>query len=180
MVYVFLANGFEEIEALTAVDILRRGGVQVRTVGVGGQVITGTHGVPVKADVDGRAFRDEGAEMVVLPGGLPGAENLYQSDMVKKAVLSTVERGGFAAAICAAPLVLGRMGLLVGKRATCCPGFENELTGAVYERKPAVKDGAFVTGIGPGGAHDFAFLLLSCLKGEAAAAALRAKMLYDV
>ena len=159
-IYVFLAEGFEEIEALTPIDVLRRAELNVLTVSVmEEQVVTGAHGVPVVAD---RMFADihlEDAEMLLLPGGLPGATNLDAQGLSDMIVAFATERKPLAA-ICAAPLVFGNRGLLQGKKATCYPGFETYLTGAEYTAALVETDGNFITAKGPGAAMDFAFAIV--------------------
>ena len=119
MIYMFLADGFEEVEALCPLDILRRAGLEVTTVGVGGKdMITGSHGIRVMADMVDVMYRDSAPDMIILPGGMPGSTNLDESRIVDAAVRSAARRGSYLAAICAAPLVLGRRGLLDGKIAT--------------------------------------------------------------
>ena len=179
MIYVFLAEGFEEVEALTPVDTLRRAGKTVKTVGVGSKTVSGAHGIPVVADLtENEIALDTELEMVVLPGGMPGTLNLEKSSTVQKAVRYAAENGRFVAAICAAPSVLGHMGLLAGKAATCYPGFESELTGAKPAAVPAVRDGNFITGRGPGAAMDFALLLAETLCGKEKSEALASGMVY--
>ena len=146
MVIILLANGFEEIEALTPVDMLRRAGVEVRTVGVSGSVVTGSHGIPVVADLKPEEVDLDQVEMAVFPGGMPGATNLDASDFTDKVIEAVTKNGGRLAAICAAPLVLGRRGLLKGKCATCYPGFETELKGAACTGEEVVTDGRITTG----------------------------------
>lgn len=176
MVVLFLADGFEEIEALTPLDLLRRAGVEVVTVGVGGREITGTHGITVKADTD--TLPDGDLDMVILPGGMPGAANLDASPMVAEALARVHATGGYLAAICAAPMVLGHKGYLVGKRAVCFPGFEDELTGAeIAEGLFVVRDGSIVTAKGMGAALDFGLALVTALKDEQTAAKLRAAIM---
>ena len=173
MVYVFLADGFEEIEALTPVDLLRRAGVRVTTLGVGGKwEIVGSHGITVTADAPDTAFDDNAPQMIVLPGGMPGAANLDASPIVAAALEKAASSGGFLAAICAAPMVLGHRGYLAGKQATCYPGFENELKGAETRRAPVVRDGNVITGAGMGVATEFALALVEALCGGDKAAAL--------
>ena len=136
MVYVFLAEGFEEIEALTPVDLLRRAGAEVRTVGVGSKNITGAHGITVACDMSedeaSASIKEapEALEMTVLPGGMPGTLNLGKSETVSHFLDAAAKRGAYIGAICAAPSVLGAKGLLRGRRAVCYPGFEDKLTGA--------------------------------------------------
>ena len=166
MIYVFLANGFEEVEALTPVDVLRRLGCEVKTVGVGGRVITGSHGVPVTADLEEKDVVTDGVEMVILPGGMPGTLNLEKSPVVRAAVEAAAQDGAWVAAICAAPSVLGHLGLLEGHTATCYPGFEQELKGARTTGEPVEVSGHFVTGRGAGAAMAFALRLGELLCGE--------------
>ena len=160
-IFVFLAEGFEEIEALTPVDVLRRAGLSVQTVSVmDEQVVAGAHGVPVLAD---KMFADiclEDAEMILLPGGLPGATNLDAHEGLSQLILDFAEADKPLAAICAAPLVLGNRGLLQGKKATCYPGFETYLQGAEYTAALVEKDGNIITGKGPGAAMEFAFAIV--------------------
>ncbi len=176
MVYVFLANGFEEVEALTPVDILRRGGVEVKTVGIGGKTVTGSHGIPVTADLTEDEIDYTALSGVVLPGGMPGTKNLDASETVKTALVAADEQGALIAAICAAPSVLGHAGLLRGKRATCFPGFESELDGATVCTDLAVTDGNVVTGKGAGAALPFALAVLAVLKGDAEAAKVQSTL----
>ena len=166
MVYVLLAEGFEEIEALYTPDVLRRGGVEVMTVGVGGRVIRGSHGIAVTADITVEDAT-EIPEMLVLPGGMPGSSNLDASAEVDRLIERTHAAGGHIAAICAAPFILGRRGLLRGRRATCFPGFEHELIGATYLKDArVVTDQNVTTAVGMGAAGEFAVELLSILKGK--------------
>ncbi len=161
-VYVFLATGFEEIEAFAPVDILRRANVDVKTVSVKDtRYVKSAHGVVVKADIILREADIPNAEILVLPGGMPGAEELAACPKLNKALMSQNERGGLIAAICAAPMVLGRLGLLQGRRATCYPGFEPYLSGAKYTGAEIEIDKNIITAYGPGAAVDFGFTLLS-------------------
>ncbi len=166
MVYVFLAEGFEEMEALAPIDILRRAGLSVQTVGIGSREITGAHGVMFMADIADDAFTPDDMEAVVLPGGMPGTKNLEASRAVSAALNCAVRENVVVAAICAAPSILGHKGLLQGKRATCYPGFESELHGAEITCESVVVDGRFITARGAGVALDFAFALVSCLRSE--------------
>ena len=160
-IIVFLADGFEEIEALTPVDILRRAGLSVKTVSVmDEQVVAGAHGVPVMADVMFDEVNAEDAEMILLPGGLPGATNLDAHQGLSQMILDFAKEEKPLAAICAAPLVFGNRGLLEGKKATCYPGFETYLKGAQYTAALVEKDGNFITGKGPGAAMEFAFAIV--------------------
>lgn len=167
MVYVFLADGFEETEALAPVDILRRCGVEVQTVGVGGEQITGSHKITVVSDITDAQVTTDGLEAVVLPGGMPGTLNLEKSPIVKACVEYCVDNDLPVCAICAAPSILGHMGILQGKKATCFPGFENELAGAqVCQSELAVTDGKIVTGKGAGAAIEFGLAVAALLAGK--------------
>ena len=149
MVYVFLADGFEDIEALAPIDILRRANVDVKTVGVTGKEVTSSHGVTVKADISVSDIKlDSDLELIVLPGGMPGTLNLEASVGVQKAIDFCAANDKYIAAICAAPSILGHKGLLKGKKATCFPGFEKDLVGADACSDLVVIDGKFITGNG--------------------------------
>ncbi len=177
MVYVFLAEGFEEIEALTPIDMLRRAGIEVSAVGISGEMIKGSHGITVRADLRPEDVIAESAEACVLPGGMPGTLNLMNSPMLSE-ILDRCERAGTRiAAICAAPMILGRRGMLRGKKAVCYPGFEKELDGASVTRDRVVTDGKITTAAGMGVALDFACELIRLLRGaDAADAALASVM----
>ena len=167
-VYVFLANGFEDVEALIPVDVLRRGGVEVVTVSItGSQVVETAHRVRIEAD---RLFEEcdfSDADLLMLPGGMPGASNLNDHNGVREALLRQNAAGRRVAAICAAPLVLGGLGILRGKHATCYPGFEQTLEGATYTGDLCTVDGNVTTGEGPAAAFPFAYSLLAQLTNEA-------------
>ena len=179
MIYVFLAEGFEEVEALTPVDLLRRSGKDVKLVGVGGSVIKGSHGIAVQTDITtGEMVLGGELEMIVLPGGMPGTLHLGESEAVQNAITFCAERNLLIAAICAAPSVLGARGLLSGKTATCYPGFEPKLTGCNAVAEPVVQDGRIITGRGPGAAMDFALKLVEVLCGAEQAAQLAKGMVY--
>lgn len=166
MIYVLLADGFEEIEALTPVDMLRRAGCDVRTVGIGKKTITGAHGIPVCADLVSDEATADGVRMVILPGGMPGTKHLAASAFVEETLARVSREGGYLAAICAAPTVLAKYGYLKGKRATCFPGFEKELSGAVYTDLPVVTDGKIVTAKDMTEALSFSVALLSIADAE--------------
>ncbi len=166
MIYVLLADGFEEIEALTPVDMLRRAGCEVRTVGIGKKTITGAHGIPVCADLVSDEATADGVRMVILPGGMPGTKHLAASAFVEETLARVSREGGYLAAICAAPTVLAKYGYLKGKRATCFPGFEKELSGAVYTDLPVVTDGKIVTAKDMTEALSFSVALLSVADAE--------------
>lgn len=184
MVYCFLADGFEEIEALAAVDILRRAGVEVATVSMNDELtVCGSHNIKVIADITAKDFPTDTSTVTgaVYPGGMPGAEtlstgkNTLPSDIARYCVENEILVG----AICAAPIVLGRQGLLSGKKATCYPGFENELEGVAYTGKRVTVDGNIVTGRGPGCSVDFALALVEKIKGKELSDKIREMMQCD-
>jgi 4-methyl-5(b-hydroxyethyl)-thiazole monophosphate biosynthesis len=161
------------------VDLLRRAGVEVVTVGVSGKTVTGSHGITVSADVgaeEALAMLAAGTipEMIVLPGGMPGAATLDASPLVDTFIDAAEKANAYIAAICAAPMILGKRGLLRGRHATCFPGFEEYLEGAAYMDVHTVTDGRYITGRAMGAATEFALALIKVLKGEGAADALRA------
>ena len=161
-----MADGFEEIEALTPVDILRRAGLDARMVAVGSKVAVGSHGIAVVCDMTADEVNLDEVTAVVFPGGMPGSLNLDASPYSDKFIEAVTKNRGRLAAICAAPLVLGRRGLLDGKRAICYPGFEKELKGAIIENAPVVTDGNITTAIGMGAALPFALELVRVILGE--------------
>lgn len=177
MVYVFLANGFEEVEALAPVDILRRADVEVKTVGIGSNIIRGSHGIPVVTDLDSNEIElNENTEMIVLPGGMPGTVNLEGNENVQKAIDFCVNNNKYISAICAAPSILGHKGVLDGKAATCFPGFEKELGKACYTDKLVVNDGKITTAKGAGAAVKFGLKLVEILVSKDKADALEASL----
>ena len=169
--FVFLATGFEEMEALGTVDVLRRAGIQAITVSVSNEkTVVGAHGIPVTADALLTDTSLGDAVALVLPGGMPGATNLNASSPLKEALLKQNEKGGIVAAICG-------LGLLNGRRATCYPGFESYLTGATATGEPAVVDGNVITGKGPGLVYQFALALVTAIKSKAIADEVAAGLL---
>ncbi len=178
MIYMFLADGFEEVEALCPLDILRRASLEVTTVGVGGKdMIRGSHGITVQADIPDIMYRDASPDMIILPGGMPGSSNLDASRIVDSALRAASRKGGFLAAICAAPLVLGKRGYLEGKRAVCFPGFEKDLLGAEVDPEAVVvRDGNIITAKGMGAAFDFGLELLRCFKDDGTAEKIKASV----
>ncbi len=176
MIYIFLAEGFEEMEALAPVDILRRAGLDVATVGVTGKVVSGSHKIPVTADITADEICFDNMEAVVLPGGLPGTHNLDANDVVRKSIDYCVKNDKYAAAICAAPSVFGHMGILEGKKATCFPGFEKELIGAEYTGDSVTVDGKIITAKGAGVSIEFALKLTEIFKDKETADKLHASM----
>lgn len=179
MIYMFLADGFEETEMIAPWDILIRGGLTVKTVGVTGEYVTGAHSMVVKSDITLDKVDLEKGEMFILPGGMPGTTNLDNSEKVREIMLEAYKKGKFVGAICAAPMVLGKLGILENRKATCFPGFEEYLKGATVVHEHAVKDGNVITAIGAGGAMEFGFTLLACFD-EKKAAEVRKSMLYEL
>lgn len=180
-VYVFLANGFEDVEALIPIDVLRRGGAEVVTVSIDNEttMVETAHGVTVLADALIGECDLSDADLLILPGGMPGASNLDASEEVRQALLRQAEKGGRIAAICAAPMVLGGLNLLNGRRATCYPGFETKLIGADYTAELVTVDGNITTGEGPAAAFPFAYELLKQLCGSETAHEIAVGMRYE-
>ncbi|MBQ9085745.1 MAG: DJ-1/PfpI family protein [Clostridia bacterium] len=179
MIYLFLAEGFEEIEALCPLDLMRRAGLSVATVGIGGISVTGAHGITVQADIADMDYKDSIPELIVLPGGMPGTLNLSHSPVVKSAIECAVAADSYIAAICAAPSILGEMGLLKGKEAICFPGFEDRLTGATISSSRVVQDGKIITAAGMGVALEFGLSLVALFCGAERAEELRHAVLAD-
>ena len=169
MVVVFLAEGFEEVEALAPVDVMRRAGLAVKLAGVTGREVTGSHGICVQTDMAAQEVDASLLEAMVLPGGLPGTHNLEASPAVQRCIDSCVAQGKLVAAICAAPSILGHLGLLKGRRATAFPSFRDQLVGAILTEGDVVRDGPFLTAPGLGAAIPFALALVETLVGPAAA-----------
>lgn len=179
MVYLFLADGFEEIEALTAADILRRAGIDVKTVSVSADLcVTGAHSITVAADILAEEADITAAEAVILPGGMPGTLNLQKSSAVRDFVMHCAEKGKYVCAICAAPSVLGSCGILEGKTVACYPGFEDKCTGAEISFEPVCVCGNIVTSRGPGTAAEFAYEIVRLMKSAEAAERLKRDMIY--
>lgn len=170
MVYVLFENGFEMCEALSPVDILRRGGVDVKTVGVSGAEIKSSHGVCIKTDIVLSDVSLGDMEMLIIPGGQPGVDNLWANESVRALVSSAYEKKIPISAICAAPMILARLGMLDGKRCVCYPSCAEELARGNYvENTGVVEDGQFITARAAGDALDFSFAVLKKLRGERAA-----------
>ena len=177
MIYMFLADGFEEVEALCPLDVLRRAGLEVTTVGIGKDTITGSHGLTIQADIPDVLYRDSSPDMIILPGGMPGSTNLDESKTVDAALRAGARKGAFLCAICAAPMVLGKRGYLEGKRAICYPGFEEYLKGAeVNGGDTVVRDGNIITAKGMGVALDFGLELVRALKDDGTAEKIKASV----
>ncbi len=179
MVYVFLANGFEEIEALTVVDLLRRAELQVKTVSIMEErLVYGAHGIGVEADILFDQGDYERCAMLVLPGGMPGTVNLCNHRSLNEELRRFYTAGKPVAAICAAPMVLAKAGILAKHRATIYTGMEDELLGAEHGEGNVVVSGNVITSKGPGTAMDFALSVIEYLKGKEAAAAVSKELLY--
>lgn len=181
MVYVYLASGFEEVEALTAVDVLRRAEIEVQTVSItGDKMVKGTHGINVEADILYEEADHEKCEMMVLPGGLPGADYLNEHEGVAKHIKCFAKDvNKKIAAICAAPQVFGSCGILDGKKATIYPGMESFLKEGTATDQNVTVDEGIITGMGPALALEFAIKLVEELKGSEAAREVAEDMLYN-
>lgn len=179
MIYAFLATGFEEVEALGPIDVCRRAGLEVKTVSITDNIaVEGSHGVSIVAD---SMFADNDysdADLLFLPGGMPGAANLDAHEGLREVILAHHKEGKPLSAICAAPLVYGNLGITDGKNATCYPGFEKYLTGANYTASLVEKDGLLITGKGPAAALELGYTIVAHFKGESEAEALRQGMMY--
>lgn len=174
-----LADGFEEVEALTVVDLLRRADIDVMMTSITGErLVHGTHGVNVEADMLFNPAVMKDIDAVVLPGGMPGAANLDADEQLAALLKDAAAKGAAVAAICAAPMILGHHGLLEGKKATIYSGMEGELYGAEHADGTVVIDGNIITSMGPGTAMDFGLALIAYLKDEKTSAKVRADLLY--
>ena len=168
MIYCFLADGFEELEAIAPIDLLKRAGVEVKTVGVGSDMISGSHGITFKTDLtDCDIVLSDNLSGIILPGGMPGTINLENNENVQKAVDFCAEKGKLLCAICAAPSILGHKNLLEGKKAISYPGFEKELYGAEISKMSVVTSGNVITAKGAGVAVDFGLEIIAYLKDRA-------------
>lgn len=179
--YLFLATGFEEVEALTVVDLLRRGGVDCKMVSVTGDYdVIGSHAITIRADL----LFDEGslddAKMLIMPGGIPGTPNLKAHQGLQQLIQKYVSDGKLLAAVCAAPTIYGEMGLLEGKKATCYPGMEDGLVDAIPSQDAVVCDGQFITSRGMGTSIEFGLKLLEQFTDAQKAADLGKKIVYNV
>lgn len=174
MIYVFFAQGFEEVEGITVVDVLRRANLNVLTIGVGSGCVTGAHGISVICDDEiTQVTPNENIEAIVLPGGMPGTTNLEKSPKVQAMIDYAVMKNIFIGAICAAPIILGHKGLLKGKKATCFPGFEKDLTGAHLSDESVCRDGNIITAKGMGVSIDFSIEIVKMLTNEQTAIDLK-------
>lgn len=177
MIYILLADGFEDIEALAPLDILRRAKIDVKTVGIADYYVTSAHEVTVKADILIEDIKREDMQMLVLPGGA-GHKNLDESEAVQELIDYAGDNEIYIAAICASPSVIGKKGLLSGKNYTCFPGFSEYVTDGIYSEEKVVLDGKFLTAKGAGAASDFGFKMVEIFSGRALAEKIRATMQY--
>jgi len=179
MVYILLGEGFEEAEALVPADLLRRGGVPVKLVGLEGEYVTGSHAITVQADCVLEEVETEGMTMLVLPGGMGGVESIQMNLFALALVQKAYEQGAYVAAICAAPTILAHIGLLDRRQAVCYPGMEDQMGSAVVRRgSRVVVDGHLITGEAAGSAFDFGLKLLEALKGKETAEKVRLGVHY--
>ncbi len=177
MIYVLMVDGFEEIEAIEPIDIMRRAGLNVVTVGVTGDIVKGAHNITIKTDITIDDVNPEDMELLMLPGG-PGHTGLDSDEKVQKLIDYADKENLYIAAICASPSIIGKKGLLKDKKATCFPGFEEFLVGAKVVCDKVVTDGKIITGKGAGAAGEFGFEIVRLLKGNEIAEDLRSKMQY--
>ena len=180
MIYIFLANGFEECEAIAPIDILRRAEIEITTVGIGSKIVTGSHNIPIECDITDDELDINNISGIILPGGMPGTINLENSEIVQKSIDYAAKNECLLAAICAAPSILGHKNLLNKKRAVCFTGFEKDLYGAIVLDTPTARDNNIVTAFGAGAALDFGFEIVSFLKGSEFAEKLSLQMRYRI
>lgn len=178
MIYIFLADGFEECEALVPLDLLRRADIEVLTVGVTSKTVTGSHGISVICDKTTEEITKENLTGIILPGGMPGTINLENNKTVQDYIDYSVNNNLLIAAICAAPSILGHKNLLNNKKATCFTGFEKDLYGAIVETAPVICDGDFITAYGAGAAFEFGFAIITKLLGSEKTEQLKKQIRY--
>ncbi|MBN1462337.1 MAG: DJ-1/PfpI family protein, partial [Paludibacteraceae bacterium] len=177
-VSIFLATGFEETEAIAIIDVLRRADISTTIVSVTGQtVVTGSHGISILTDALFEAVNFTDGQMLVLPGGMPGTNNLEAFAPLTKLINEYYKSGKYLAAICAAPLILGKMRLLRNEEAICYPGYEEHLEDAILSKERVVRSGKIITGKGPGTAIEFGLLLVETLKGKELADTIKKAMI---
>lgn len=177
---IFMADGFEEIEALTVVDLLRRASIEITTVSIsGGKKVTGSHQITVEADALLEDIDFDSLDMLILPGGMPGTTNLEQCKPLTEKIKEFDEKGKMLCAICAAPTVFGGLGILKGKKACCFPGREGDLIGADVQTTSVTKDGHFITSRGMGTAIDFALAIIEHYQGKDASNDMAKKIVYS-
>lgn len=176
---IFLADGFEEIEALTVVDLLRRAGIEITTASIMGRKdVTGSHKITVEADALLEDIDFDSTDMIILPGGMPGTTNLGACKPLEEKILEFDKKEKMLAAICAAPTVYGKLGILNGKKACCYPGCEKDLVGADVQVTTVTKDSHFITSRGMGTAIDFGLTIIEHFQGEQAAKDMASKIVY--
>lgn len=177
MLYMFFANGFEEVEAIAALDVIRRAGIEIMSVGVDSEVITGSHNISVVCDTTAdKICFDDNVSGIILPGGMPGTTNLMNSCVVDKFIDLCNEKQKLISAICAAPMILGRKGLLEGHEAVCFPGFEDELRGAVISNDYVCNSNGIITAKGMGSAVNFGLEIVAEMLGRETSEKLRATL----
>ncbi len=178
--FIFLAEGYEEVEMLTVVDMLRRAGISIDMVSITSSMfVTSSHNVTIEADM---LFEDadfETADMLILPGGVPGTPNLLAFKPLTDKLVEFNNKGKYVAAVCAAPSILGELGILKGKKATCYPGYEDKLTGAEYIKQPVVTDSNVITSRGMGTCIEFAGAIITALAGADKADEIKTKIIYN-
>ena len=180
MVYILLGKGFEETEAIAPGDVLRRAQIPTQYVGIGGKVVEGAHGISVQADITAPEMDLSQMDMLVLPGGLGGVESIEKSEEAVEAIIHALREDKFLAAICAAPTILGKRGLLDGRHAVCYPGCEKEMGKAiVHPDKETVVDGNLITGRAPGAAIEFGLTLAGLLEGQFTPDEIAGYMVYE-
>lgn len=173
MFYMFFADGFEEVEAIAALDVIRRAKIEIESVGIGSKQITGSHGITVICDkTDSDVDVSVNLEGIILPGGMPGTINLLNSETVNFFIDYCNKNNLYLCAICAAPMILGKKGLLKGKKAVCFPGFEDELSGAVISDEYVCADGKIITSKGMGSAVKFGLAIVEAVTDKETAQAL--------
>lgn len=178
MLYMFFADGFEEVEAIATLDVIRRAGISIKSVGVGNKTVTGSHNIPVVCDITTveLSYNSDEVDGIILPGGMPGTTNLMNNVFVDSFIDSCHSDNKLICAICAAPMILGRKGLLEGKEAVCFPGFEDELKGADFSAKYVCNSDGIITAKGMGSAIDFGLEIVSELIDKETAAKLKATL----
>ncbi len=177
MLYMFFANGFEEVEAIAALDVIRRAQIEIKSVGINDKIITGSHGISIVCDMMAADISDFGnVDGIILPGGMPGTTNLFENDTVHEVIDFCSANNKLLCAICAAPLILGRKDLLAGKKAVCFPGFEDELKGASVSDEFVCTDGNVITAKGMGSAVNFGVEIVAYFKGREFADTLKSTL----
>lgn len=177
MLYMFFADGFEEVEAIAALDVIRRAGIEIESVGIGSKEVIGSHNITVICDkTENEISVSDKLEGIILPGGMPGTKNLQNNKTVNSFIDYCNENALYLCAICAAPMILGCKQLLNGKNATCFPGFEEYLSGAVLSDEYVCTDGKIITARGMGSAVNFGLAIVAAIKGENVSSELKATL----